>query len=340
MKTLFSIIMPALNEENRIDKALNSIRNQSVNQDEIEILVIDGGSTDRTRKIAESYGARVLDNPKVLPEDAKGIGLRECTGKYIVFLDADEEFTHKDQLARRIALFQSDDELKGIITNGLLTPLGFPSLTRYANNCGDPFSYFAYRFDAENLVSSLDKKRYSYTKHGEYGRIYSVGASDYAPIGDGGATTIDYEYLKANFSDRLADPVFSSTRFNEIVNKTGRFGIVENDSINHYTTVYLKTYLNKLKFRIILNLNSKDEKFGYTARAHMNKKLRNRRYFFLLYCLFPPAVLVDSIVMSLRKRCSVFLLHFVFVYYVFFQIAWCTIKKIAGVNLTVDNYGK
>ena len=340
METLFSIIMPTLNEENRIDKALKSIRMQSVSQDEIEILVIDGGSTDRTRKIAESYGAKVLDNPKVLPEEAKGIGLRECAGKYIVFLDADEEFTHKDQLARRIALFQSDEGLKGVLTNSLLTPPGFPVLTRYANNCGDPFSYFAYRFDAENLISSLDKKKYSYTKHGEYGRIYSVGASDYAPIGDGGAVTIDYEYLTANFSDRLADPVFSSTVFNEIVKKTGRFGIVENDSINHYTTVLYKTYFNKLKFRIILNLNPKDEPFGYTARAHMNKKLRNRRYFFLLYCLFPPAVLTDSIVMSIRKRCSVFLCHFVFVYYVFFQAVWCTLKKAVGINLSVNNYGK
>jgi len=340
MKTLISIIMPTLNEESRIERALKSIRMQSINQEEIDILVIDGGSTDRTIEIAKLYGARIIDNPKVLPEEAKSIGLRECASKYIVFLDADEEFLDINQLSARISLFQSKDELKGILTNGLLTPPRFPGLTRYANNCGDPFSYFIYRFDAENLISSLNRKNYSNEKHGEHGRIYFVNADDYSPISDSGAAMIDFEYLKANFSDKLADPVFSSTKFDEIVKKTGCFGIIENDEINHYTTASFKTYLRKLKFRVITNIYPDENISGYTARAQISKKLRNRKYLFMLYCLFPPTVLIDSIILVSRKKDFVFLLHGVFTYYVFFQIALNVLLKAMGYKNKNRNYGK
>ncbi len=46
----FSMIMPVLNSQRTIEKALSSIREQDFPQERIEILVIDGGSKDRTRQ--------------------------------------------------------------------------------------------------------------------------------------------------------------------------------------------------------------------------------------------------------------------------------------------------
>ena len=37
-------------------------------QEQLEILVVDGGSNDRTREIACQYGAKIIDNPKKLPK--------------------------------------------------------------------------------------------------------------------------------------------------------------------------------------------------------------------------------------------------------------------------------
>ena len=67
----FSIIMPTYNSELTIEMALKSIRMQDLPEEQIEILVIDGGSQDRTRVIAAKYKANILDNTKKFPEYAK-----------------------------------------------------------------------------------------------------------------------------------------------------------------------------------------------------------------------------------------------------------------------------
>jgi len=332
--------MPALNEEKRIATALNSIRKQTINQDEVEILVIDGGSDDKTREIAESYGARIIENPKTVPEEAKCLVLINCTGRYIVFMDADEELAHEDQMKRRLELFSSCDKVKAIICNCLNTPKGYPKLTRYVNSFGDPFSHFIYRYDGENIIASLDKKSLINERYGEFCRVYFVEEGNVAIIGDGGTTMFDFEYMKMQFSNRTNDPVFASTRFDEVVSKTGCFGVIDNDAINHYTTVKFKTYLKKLKFRVMMNLNPEENSFGFTARSQINRKLKTRKFLFLLYCLLPPIVLIDSTIMASRKKCFTFILHFTFVYYVLFQIVIYSFLKVVGFKLKVSSYGK
>jgi glycosyltransferase involved in cell wall biosynthesis len=337
---LISIVIPTLNEESRIERALKSIREQTINQDEIEILIIDGGSKDRTREIAENYGAKILENPKVVPEEAVMIGLSKSIGKYIAFMGSDEELTDRDQLKKKIQLFQDKPDVKAVLVNCLNTPKGYPNLTRYANSLGDPFTYFVYRFDSEDLIHSIDKRKYTCKKTENGGRIYYLKKGDIAPIGDGGAAMLDFEYLKANFNEEINNPDFVATKFDDVIYKTGCFGIIEGDTINHYTSAYMKTYLKKLKFRVITNLNPKDNISGYTARAMTNKKLNNRKYLYLLYCLLPPVVLVDSAAISIRKKDFVFMLHFVFVYYVLFQIIYYSFKKLIGKKSENKNYGK
>ena len=340
MSVLISIIMPALNEESKIEKALKSIRMQNVNQEEIEILVVDGGSKDRTREIALSYDARVLENPQVVPEEAKRLGMYACSGKYVVFVDTDEEFTDKDQLGKRVQLFQSGNKVKAVLNNTLRTPKGYPDLTRYDNCYGDPFTLFVYRFDREDTIRSLDRKRYTYESAGVEGRIYFIKRDGLMPVGDGATTMIDFEYYKDNFSDKLDTSDFIATLFDDIVNKKGCFGIVENDIVNHYTTAKFKTYLRKLKFRVITNVYPNENISGYTARAQSNSYLKMRKYLFLLYCLLPPVVLIDSAILAIQKKCAVFMLHFVFTYYTLFVIGFIVLKKLFGIGSANTSYGK
>ena len=241
---------------------------------------------------------------------------------------------------KRVELFQSADDLKAIFTNGLLTPKGYPKLTRYANSCGDAFTYFAYRLDSEDFLSSLDRKRCKYTKAGENGRIYYVSDTDVNPIGDGGAAMLDLEYLKTHFADRLEEPGFVATKFDEVIDKTGCYGIIEGDNINHYTTVEFKMYLRKLKFRVINNLYPRENISGFTSRASLNRRLRIRKYIFPAYCLIPPIVLIDAFILAVRKRSAIFLLHFLFVYITIFYIMVYLILKLCGVKPKKLAYGK
>jgi len=63
----FSIIIPAYNEEKHLPGCLESIAMLNYSKDEYEIILVDNGSSDRTIKIAESYGAIILiDNSKTV----------------------------------------------------------------------------------------------------------------------------------------------------------------------------------------------------------------------------------------------------------------------------------
>ena len=87
-----TIIIPARNEELNIGKLLVSIQNQNFKIK--EVLVINDGSTDKTKEIAGFYGANIIDS-KPLPEDWKGKpwacwqGAQKAQGEILMFLDAD-----------------------------------------------------------------------------------------------------------------------------------------------------------------------------------------------------------------------------------------------------------
>jgi glycosyltransferase involved in cell wall biosynthesis len=88
-----SVIIPAYNVEKYIGTTLNSIVSQST--DEIEIIVVDDGSTDNTYKIAQNI-LKGKKNVKLIKKENGGVssarneGLRNAIGKYILFLDADD----------------------------------------------------------------------------------------------------------------------------------------------------------------------------------------------------------------------------------------------------------
>jgi glycosyltransferase involved in cell wall biosynthesis len=88
--SLMSFIIPTLNEEENLGNALESLRKQSFQN--FEVVIADGGSTDRTRNIAEEYGCRFLRVPKTRPHDvstAKNMGSKYAEGDALFFLDAD-----------------------------------------------------------------------------------------------------------------------------------------------------------------------------------------------------------------------------------------------------------
>lgn len=91
--TFVSIIIPALNEEKNIGRCLESIGNLAFPTSQYEVILVDNGSEDKTRGIAESFN-RKLDI-KVLVQRAGSIGrlrnfgVRCARGNILSFLDAD-----------------------------------------------------------------------------------------------------------------------------------------------------------------------------------------------------------------------------------------------------------
>lgn len=84
---MLSIVIPTKNEELFLPRLLESIKRQTFQPK--EVIVADANSTDKTREIAEAFGAIVVDGG--LPAEGRNRGAAKATGKFILFLDADVE---------------------------------------------------------------------------------------------------------------------------------------------------------------------------------------------------------------------------------------------------------
>jgi glycosyltransferase involved in cell wall biosynthesis len=84
---LLSVAIVTFNEEENLARTLASVAWAD------QIVIIDSGSTDRTVEIARSFNATVLERPWPGFAAQKNFALSQCTGDWILSLDADEELS-------------------------------------------------------------------------------------------------------------------------------------------------------------------------------------------------------------------------------------------------------
>lgn len=85
-----SVIIPVFNEAKVIDGCLNSLKKQ--NYGDLEIIIIDDGSTDQTPEIVSKFPVKLLKQNHLGPGVARNLGANEARGQILVFVDADMEF--------------------------------------------------------------------------------------------------------------------------------------------------------------------------------------------------------------------------------------------------------
>lgn len=91
---VLSIIIPVYNVQDYVEKCLDSLINQTLKN--IEVIIIDDGSTDKTGEIVDTYKQKYPDLFKVFHKKnegvsiARNVGLENVTGEYIGFLDPDD----------------------------------------------------------------------------------------------------------------------------------------------------------------------------------------------------------------------------------------------------------
>ncbi|MFQ5751121.1 MAG: glycosyltransferase [bacterium] len=84
-----SIIIPGLNEENNIAECLSSLLRLDYPKKEMEIIVVDNGSSDRTLIIAQEYNVEVLQHREKSVAGLRNLGAKHATGAILAFIDAD-----------------------------------------------------------------------------------------------------------------------------------------------------------------------------------------------------------------------------------------------------------
>ena len=84
-----SVVIPAYNAESTIAQAVSASLAQATGSLEVEVIVVDDGSSDGTAEVAESAGAKVIRQDNAGPASARNAGWQSAKGRFICFTDAD-----------------------------------------------------------------------------------------------------------------------------------------------------------------------------------------------------------------------------------------------------------
>lgn len=126
MPPLVSIIIPTYNYAQYLGQAIESALDQTYSN--IEVIVVNDGSTDNSRDIAASYSRKInyiYQENKGLSA-ARNVGMARAAGKYLVFLDSDDLLA-KDVIALSVASLEKADVAPGCISKN----------EQFINNIGD-----------------------------------------------------------------------------------------------------------------------------------------------------------------------------------------------------------
>ncbi len=112
---LVSVVIPTYNYGRYVGEAVDSALAQTYPS--VEVIVIDDGSTDDTRDRLVRYGDRIRYVYQVNAglSAARNTGIREAMGRYIAFLDSDDQF-HPRRIELQIPVAESDSQI-GIVTS-------------------------------------------------------------------------------------------------------------------------------------------------------------------------------------------------------------------------------
>jgi glycosyltransferase involved in cell wall biosynthesis len=111
MKPLLTVAICTFNRAALLPRALDSVRNQTRTSDDLEILIVDNGSTDRTRDVvaavqSEDSRIRYVVEPKAGIAHARNRALHEARGEYLAFLD-DDAWAERDWLQNLLSAVES-----------------------------------------------------------------------------------------------------------------------------------------------------------------------------------------------------------------------------------------
>lgn len=110
---LVSVVIPAYNASQYLAEAIDSVLSQT--HSNLEIIVVNDGSTDNTLDILESYQPKlkVLTQAQAGVAEARNTGIKAATGEYLAFVDSDD-YWFKDKIGLQLAYLQQHPDVGAV----------------------------------------------------------------------------------------------------------------------------------------------------------------------------------------------------------------------------------
>lgn len=343
MQSKISIIIATYNSKTLLEKVFNALEKQTYPKEFIEVIAVDGGSSDNTKEFVLSKGYTVIDNPKTEPVYAKFLGYKYASGTYIMYLDHDEVLENPDSLANKVKIFHSDENIKAVLSSGYKTPKDISFINDYINEFGDPFSAFRYNLSKmDYFFIKTMKKRYTKNCENDIGVVFEFKTKKNLPIIELAAagSMIESNYFKTVFPKTLEIPDLIAHTFYMMLEDKKLIGIAKNDAIYHYSSDTFFKYLNKIKWRIKNNIFFPYmAKAGFSGRDKYEQGLgKYKKYLFIPYSFSIIFPLIDSLSLVITRKKLSYFIHLPLVLYTAGYISFYMFMKIIGYKPFLKSY--
>lgn len=293
----FSFVIPVYNGGKHLDCCLRSIRYQDYLQGEVEIIVIDGGSSDDTLGISRSFACKILDNPRKLAEYGVQIGVKEARGEFLVIFAADNELFGKDWLKKVADIFKSEPGVSAV-WGRLASGEKDSSLNKYFELIqSDPLNWF------------LNKNLNEYRKKAKSsGKDYFTFSVDPAKPLVWGANGLVYktEKIKEIWSQKgyLGDNDAFQFMIEKGDNKAAYF---DSAFVYHHHVARLGDWIKKWRRNLNQHLIDKQDtrNMNWVFTGNFNRKL----FFWSIYSAVPIPALIHSLYLYLKSKNLYWLYH-------------------------------
>lgn len=145
-----SFVTCTLNSQKTLKECLDSVVNLDYPKELIEVIVVDGGSKDKTLEIIKNYPfCRLVTENTGRPEAATAIGYNEAKNELLVNYPSDNVIPDTAWLKRMVAPFREDEEIAGVETLHYTHVKTDTPLNRYFSLFGmnDPVAYYLNKCD-------------------------------------------------------------------------------------------------------------------------------------------------------------------------------------------------
>jgi glycosyltransferase involved in cell wall biosynthesis len=301
-----SFIIPTLNAQKVIKKCLDSIIKQDFPKSQYEILIIDGGSIDKTISIAKKYNAKVYQNPLKTAEAGKAIGIHQAHGKYICLIDSDNILTNKNWLKKMLYPFTENSKIIGTEPIKFTYRKSAGIIERYSALIGanDPYAFITGVYDRINYLNNkwtglnidqIDKNQYIQIKFLPNQPIPTIGAN---------GTIFLANFLKQNLKSNY---LFDIDIISQVLNQKHLpllFAKVKIDIIHTFCESSVQKFIKKQHRRLVDFYTYQEFRQYPWAKENFLPQIK-----FSLYSLLIFPALFDSIRGYFKKPDIAWFLH-------------------------------
>lgn len=359
MTELLSVVVATYNGESVIRETLSSLKRQmqidATGPLSIELIVIDGGSTDDTVKIAQEFGARILHNSLGHAISAKYIGFTKASGDFVCFIDQDESLVSETSLARKLQIFYAYPNTVAGLTSGYLFSKNESTANQYASEFGDPLSLFRYRTPNQHIKRvKVVRDRFRSSTNSDLGcTVFELGSESRPTLLEivavGGVVArrrvID---LCSNRIEMNANSLPILLTILPTVSTGNQAFILSNDPIRHKSVSTWSQVFKKVRWRVSNATEDRQQLGASGIRGRMRfEKLygvqrRSRTWFsplfFVFYVLLFLPVVVDSLSLAFSRRRFAYIMNIFLAYYVVYISFTLRVKKLLRMQSVIRRY--